>query len=239
MRFEKVTVTLVGSEFPINAGYTARLIKNFGVRKLYLVEPNFDRRVASVYAAHGSDVLEDAEEIDFDGLRKRHDLLIGTTAVTAIRRANVDRLTVTPEEVAGYVSSSKSASLVFGRDTTGLRNDELARCDMVTSIGTGTGYKTLNVSHSIGILLYVLSKSGLQSRKLPNLGERDMFATYAYQLAIAAGMQAHRAERLRKLARRMTLRSQLDGKELGLLVSLLRKAADAIPGATDQTRSKT
>jgi TrmH family RNA methyltransferase len=229
LRLEKVTVTLVGSEFPINVGYTARLIKNFGVRKLYLVEPNFDRRVASVYAAHGSDVLEDAEEIDFDGLRKRHDLLIGTTAVTAIRRANVDRLSVTPEEVAGYVSSSKSASLVFGRDTTGLRNDELARCDMVTSIGTGTGYKTLNVSHSIGILLYVLS----------NLGERDMFATYAYELAVAAGMQAHRAERLRKLAKRMTLRSQLDGKELGLLVSLLRKAADAIPGETDQTRSKT
>ena len=106
-------------------------------------------------------------------------------------------------------------------------------------VQTGTGYKTLNVSHSIGILLYVLSKSGLQSRRLPNLGERDMFATYAYELAVAAGMQAHRAERLRKLAKRMTLRSQLDGKELGLLVSLLRKAADAIPGATDQTRSKT
>jgi len=239
LRLEKVTVTLVGSEFPINVGYAARLVKNFGVRKLYLVEPNFDRRVASVYASHGAGVLQDAEEIDFDTLRGRHDLLIGTTAVTAIRRANVDRLGVTPEEVAGYVSSSRSTSLVFGRDTTGLRNDELAKCDLVTSIGTGTGYKTLNVSHSIGILLYVLSRSAVERRRLPNLGERDAFAAYAYELALASGMQRHRAERLRKLAKRMTLRSQLDGRELGLLVSLMRKATGAISGEADQMRSKT
>jgi tRNA/rRNA methyltransferase len=242
LRLEKLSVTLVGSEYPINVGYTARLLKNFGVRKLYLIEPNFDRRVASVYAAHGSDVLDSAEETDFDALRAGHDLLVGTTAVTAIRRANVNRLSVSPEEMAGYVASSKSTSLVFGRDTTGLRNDELARCDVTTSITTGTGYKTLNVSHSIGILLYVLSRSAVARRRLPDLGERDVFAAYAYELALAAGLQEHRAERLRRLARRMTLRSQLDGKEIGLLVSLLRRATKAISEKeviADQARSKT
>ena len=45
---------------------------------------------------------------------------------------------------------------------------------------------------------------------------------------MAAGLQKHRAERLGRLARRMTLRSQLDGKEIGLLVSLLRRATKAI-----------
>jgi TrmH family RNA methyltransferase len=239
VRLENLTVTLVGPEFPINVGYAARLIKNFGVRKLYLIEPNFDRRVASVYAAHGADVLEDAEELDFGVLRARHDLLVGTTAVTAVRRANVDRLGIAPEEVAGYVSSTKSASLVFGRDTTGLRNDELARCDVVTSIGTGTSYKTLNVSHSMGILLYVLSKSGMERRRLPDLGERDAFASYAYELAVVTGMEKQRAERLRKLARRVTLRSQLDEKEMRLLISLMRRANNAILERGNQTRSKT
>jgi tRNA/rRNA methyltransferase len=240
LRLEKISVTLVGSEYPINVGYTARLLKNFGVRKLYLIEPNFDRRVASVYAAHGSDVLDSAEETDFDALRATHDLLVGTTAVTAIRRANVNRLSIAPEEMAGYVASSRSASLVFGRDTTGLRNDELARCDVTTSISTGTGYKTLNVSHSIGILLYVLSRSAVARRRLPSPGERDVFAAYAYELALAAGLQKHRAERLGRLARRMTLRSQLDGKEIGLLVSLLRRATKAISEKeADQARSKT
>ena len=239
MRLENVTVTMVGPEFPINVGYAARLIKNFGLRKLYLIEPNFDRRVASVYAAHGADVVEEAEEIDFESLRDSHDLLVGTTAITASRRSNVDRLTVSPEEAAGYISSSKSASLVFGRDTTGLRNDELARCDVVTSIGTGTRYRTLNVSHSMGIMFYVLSRLGTKGRRLPDLGERDAFAAYAYQLAVATKMEKERAERLRKLAKRVALRSQLDHKEMGLLVSLMRRASDAIMGDSSQTRSKT
>jgi tRNA/rRNA methyltransferase len=228
LRLENLSVTLVGPEFPINVGYAARLIKNFGVRKLYLVEPNFDRRVASVYAAHGADVLEAAEEIDFDALRGRHDLLVATTAVTAARRANVNRLSVPPEEVAGYVSSSKSASLVFGRDTTGLRNEELARCDLVTSVSTGTAYRTLNVSHSMGILLYVLSKHGMEHMRLPDLGKRDAFAVYAYELALASGMEEQRAETLRRLAKRIALRSQLGERDIGLLVSLLRRASRTI-----------
>ena len=122
--------------------------------------------------------------------------------------------------------------------STGLRNDELARCDLVTTIGTGTAYKTLNVSHSIGILLYVLSRARTERRRLPEHGERDLFASYAYELALATGMQEHRADRLRRLTGRMALRSQLDGTEMGLLVSLLRRATGVIERA-DQARSKT
>jgi tRNA/rRNA methyltransferase len=228
LRFEKVSVTLVGPEYPINVGYTARLAKNFGIRKLYLVEPKFDRRVASVYAAHGADIIEEAEEVDLGQLRKRHELLVATTAISATKRTNVNRLSVSPEEVAQYVSSSRSVSLVLGRDTTGLKNEEIEKCDIVTTINTGTNYRTLNVSHSAAILLYILSRTTSVKKRVPKLGERDAFAAYAYELALASGLQKYRAERLKKLARRMTIRSQLDGKELGLLVSLMRKAVMTI-----------
>lgn len=239
MTLENVSVTLVGPEFPVNVGYTARLVKNFGVRRLYLIEPKFDRRVASVYAAHASDVLEEAEEIGFGELRGKHDLLIGTTAVVAARRTNVNRLALPPEEVAGYVSTSRSASLVFGRDTTGLRNEELAKCDLTTTVATGTGYRTLNVSHSVGILLYVLSRTRTRRTRLPSSGQRDAFAECAYGLAAASGVQERRAVRLKRLASRIALRSQLDGRELGVLISLMRRATEAIPDKASQTRSKT
>ena len=225
---ERLSVTLVGPEYPINVGYTARLIKNFGIPKLYLIEPRFDRKVASVYAAHGADVIASAEIVDFGELRRRHNLLVATTAVTATRRANVDRLSLSPEEVVEYASSSKSTSLVFGRDTTGLRNDEIAMCDVVTTIATGTRYRTLNVSHSIAVLLYLFSKPYARKARVPNLHLRNAFATYAYELAIASGLQEHRAKRLLKLARRISLRSRVDDKELSLLLSLLRKATLAV-----------
>ena len=236
MRFDNLSLTLVGPEYPINVGYTARLAKNFGIRKLYLVEPKFDRRVASVYAAHGADMVEKAEELDFDQLRSRHDLLVATTAITATKRSNLNRLSVKPEEVSRYMLSSKSASLVLGRDTTGLRNEEIAECDIVTTVQTGTKYRTMNVSHSAAILLYVLSRAEAKTA-LPKLMERDAFARYAYNLALASGLQKYRADRLKKLARRVAIRSQLDGKELGLFVSLMRKATVTIESS--QTRSNT
>lgn len=228
MKFDQVTITLVGAEYPINVGYTARLAKNFGVKQLYLVEPNFDRRVAMVYAAHGSQMVEEAREVTLDELRKKHDVLVATTAISATRRANVNRLSVDPEALAQQMSSSSSVSLVFGRDTTGLRNSELDLCDLVTTIRTGTDYRTMNVSHSAAVLLYVLSKSSGSRAKAPNLLERDAFARYAYELAIASGLQRHRADLLRKLSKRMAMKSGLDKNEIGLLVSLMRKALMSI-----------
>ena len=226
---ERLSVTLVGAEYPVNVGYTARLVKNFGIRRLYLVEPRFDRRVASVYATHGADVIADAETIDFAELRRRHDLLIATTAVPATKRANVARLSLSPEEVVDYARGSSSTSLVFGRDTTGLRNDEMARCDVVTTIKTGTRYRTLNVSHSVGVLLYLLTRTrGRKEAVVPGLPLRDAFANSAYELAIASGLQRHKAERLLKLSRRISLRSRVDDGELGLLLSLFRRATTAI-----------
>jgi len=192
--------------------------------------------VASVYAAHGADMVDNAEEISFVQLRRRHDLLVATTAIPATKRSNANRLSVGPEEVSEYVSSSKSSSIVLGRDTTGLTNEEISECDVVTTVSTGTEYRTMNVSHSAAILLYVLSKSKARD-PLPRLAERDAFAKYSYELAVASGLQKYRAERLKKLAGRVAIRSRLDGKELGLFVALMRKATLAID--SHQVRSKT
>lgn len=224
MRFDRVTIALIGPEYPINVGYVARLAKNFGVGQLYLVQPKFDKRVAMVYAAHGADIVEAAKEVSLKALRNKHDVLIGTTAISATRTVNVNRLSIDPEKLGQYVSASQSVSLVFGRDTTGLKNEELEVCDLVTTIRTGTSYRTMNVSHSAAVLLYVLSKSRSGKGEAPDLMEREAFALYAYELAVATGMQEHRAQLLRKLSKRMTMRSGLDGKEVGLLVALMRKA---------------
>ncbi len=232
---EILSVTVVGAEYPVNLGYTARLMKNFGVERLYLVDPKCDMRAASVYASHGSDVLDGAEVVTLQKVRKSHDLLLATTAIRASRRANVSRTTVRPEDAVARAVAADSASIVFGRDTTGLTNEELAVCDLVTSVETRTGYRTLNVSHSVAILLYLASRTlaGERAQSSPSVTRasrerREAFSKYAYELAIASGMQEHRAERIVQVARRVALKSDVSAEELGLLVSLMRKAEVAI-----------
>jgi len=233
-----LSVTLVGAEYPVNLGYTARLMKNFGVEKLYLVGAKCDMKAASVYASHGSDILEHAEAVTLGRVRRTHDVLLATTAIRARRGANVNRTTVRPEEAVARLMVAGSASIVFGRDTTGLTNEELAMCDLVTTVDTRTDYKTLNVSHSAAILLYMASTAHAaeNARQTPAASRasrerREAFSRYAYQLAIASGMQKHRAERMVQVARRVALKSDVSSRELGLLVSLMRKAEFAIKRA--------
>jgi len=233
-----LSVTVVGAEYPVNLGYTARLMKNFGVERLYLVGPRCDMRAASVYASHGSDILERAEVVTLAKVRKTHDLLLATTAIRARRGANVNRAAVRPDEAVARMMAAERTSMVFGRDTTGLTNEELALCDLVTTVETRTNYKTLNVSHSAAILMYLASTAqaaGSASRTPAASGasreRREAFSRYAYELAIASGMQEHRAERMVQVARRVALQSDVGSKELGLLVSLMRKAQLAIKRA--------
>ena len=235
---DTLSITVVGAEYPVNLGYTARLMRNFGVHRLYLVDPKCDMRAASVYASHGSDVLKDAEIVTLARVRKAHDFLLGTTAIRARRSANVGRTTVKPEEAVARLVTADSASIVFGRDTTGLTNEELALCDLVTMIDTRTEYPTLNISHSIAILLYLTSRAQVVEKVPRTSGaerasreRREAFSKYAYQLAIASGMQKHRAERMVQVARRVALKSDVNSKELGLLVSLMRRAELAVEKA--------
>jgi tRNA/rRNA methyltransferase len=227
-----LSITVIGAEYPVNLGHTARLMKNFGVERLYLVDPRCDMRAASVYASHGSDILDRAEVVTFAKVRKGHDLLLATTAIRARRDANISRTTVRPEEAITRMVAARSASMVFGRDTTGLTNRELALCDLVTTVDTRTDYRTLNVSHAVAILLYLVSKAGRVPTRAPtslaSRERRESFSRYAYRLAIASGMQKHRAERMVQVARRVALKSDVNSKELGLLVSLMRKAELAI-----------
>lgn len=235
---DRLSVTLVGPEYPVNVGHTARLLKNFGIRRLYLIEPKFDRRIAGVYASHADDLIENAETLDLGHVRKLHDLLVATTAIRATRKSNVNRFVVTPEEVAKYVMASSSVSLVFGRDTTGLTNEELEACDIATTIDTGTGYRTLNVTHSVAIMLYLMSRGKVMRRALPSKETRETFSRYAYALSQVSGLQEQRAERVGKLAGKMILRSQLSNRELLFLASLMRRAVIKIAGDSQQ-RSKT
>jgi TrmH family RNA methyltransferase len=231
---DTLSITFVGAEYPVNLGYTARLMKNFGLRRLYLVDPKVDMRAASVYASHGSSILEDAETVSLSRVRKTHNLLLGTTAIRAKRGANIGRTAIKPEEAAIRILRADTASIVFGRDTTGLTNDELSLCDLVTSVDTRTAYRTLNVSHSVAILLYLTSRAWTSARgaRPQNAGsagvqsweKREAFSSSAYRLAITSGMQSHRAARMVQVARRVALKSEVSSKELGLLISLMRKA---------------
>lgn len=226
-----VTVTLVAPRYPVNLGHVARLVRNFGVERLYLVNPRVDMSVAAVYASHASDVLDDAEEISFQDLRERTELLVATTAVRARRRSNFIRRSLTPERVRDVLASAKSSSLVFGRDSTGLTNQEINFCDATVTIDVGTEYKSLNLGHAVAIMLYAASRGVRTKGRVQSRTAREVFAKGFRDLAVASSIHPHKVKNIYEVGKRIASASQLTDAQLNLMSGAFNKAVDAIGGS--------
>jgi len=222
---ESVSVTLVEPQYPVNLGHVARLVKNFGASRLYLVNPKVDMTVAAVYAAHASDILDSARKVSFAKLRRENDLLVATTAVRASKGSNVIRRTVGPERVGQIVRAARRASLVFGRDSTGLTNEEIAQCDVTTVIDTGTRYRTLNVGHAAAIMLYIVSRGRERTGTVQSRIARNLFADGFYELALSASMPSHKVRNIREVGKRMAASAGLTDSQLNLMAGVFRRAA--------------
>jgi tRNA/rRNA methyltransferase len=219
-----VSVTLVEPHYPVNLGHTARLMKNFGVEKLYLVNPMVDVSAASIYASHAADLLDSATVVPFTAVREENELLIATTAVRATRKSNVVRRMIRPESVRELLDSGRTTSLVFGRDTTGLTNEEIRMCDVTTTIDTSSSYRALNLGHAVAIMLYLVSRRS--DRKFPYQSRRArlVFSESFYELAIASRLQPHKVRNLSEVGKRIAATSGLSDKQLQLLTGVFRKA---------------
>ena len=218
-------MALVEPQYPVNLGHVARLVKNFGVRRLYLIDPKADMSVATVYAAHASDVLENARKVTFRQLRRENQLLVATTAVRAVKGSNVIRRTVRPDRVGELVGRAKTAALVFGRDTTGLTNEEIAMCDVTTVIDTGTRYRTLNLGHAAAIMLYLVFAGKGRGRAVQSKRARDLFAASFHDLAKSTRMPSHKVKNMGEVGKRIAASAGLTDSQLFLMSGVFRRAA--------------
>jgi len=230
---EGVSVTLVEPRYPVNVGHVARLMKNFEVQRLYLVKPKVDMSVAAVYASHASDVLDRAVSTTLEAVRKENELLIATTAVRASKKSNVIRMIIRPESLRSILSSSRTSSLVFGRDTTGLTNDEIRMCDATTTIDTRSTYRALNMGHAVAILLYLASRGVERESRAQSRKAREVFARSFYELASASRVPQHKVKNLFEVGRRMAVTSKLTDRQLYLMAGVFRKALSAMDSLQD------
>ena len=228
-----VSVTLVEPQGPVNVGQVARALQNFGVDKLYLVKPKADISVAGVYASHASRILDTAVVTTFGQVRRENELLVATTAVKARKKSNVIRRTVSPDMLHGLLSGSRTSSLVFGRDTTGLTNEEIGMCDVTTTVETAPEHRALNLGHAVAIILYLASRGPAVSRRKQSRRAREVFARTLSELGEASRVPPQKVGTLFEVGKRIAAASSLDDSQLHLLSGVFRKALTTIEDLQD------
>lgn len=167
--YKEWAVALVEPHYSINVGYIARVMANFGLRKLLVIGRDPKRTATSIkYASHGSDlVLKSSLYPSLKDVRREWGLLAATTAIIASKPSKLERRAYSPEEFAKFTLGRRDVAIVLGRDTTGLRRDELLECDVVVHVPTWSSYPTLNISHALAIILYVVASMHHEMRDNP------------------------------------------------------------------------
>ena len=171
---DQIRVVLVNTSHPGNIGAAARAMKNMGLFHLALVNPeDFPSGVAVGRAASALDILENAsvhgslqEAIADCGL------VIGTSA----RSRKIPWPVLLPEECAEKVvqdSARNKVALVFGREDSGLTNEELQLCHFHVQIPTSEQYSSLNLAAAVLVICYEIRRYGLSLQGEEPVNEDD------------------------------------------------------------------
>jgi len=221
-------VVLVKPKYQGNVGSVARLMKNFGFRELVLVKPPKLEGEARAMAMHGLDILKGAKVLkDFGELKDRFDFLVATSAVIA-GDSNAMRSPVTPEELGNSLDLDGKVGILFGREDTGLSNDEIKECDMLVTIPASDDYPTLNLSQSVAIILYEISKlSGrkrLRKFRQAKKIEKDIMLKKFNALVDAVYREDFRRRVAKKTFKQLIGRAFISGLEATTLIGVFRKA---------------
>ena len=155
----KFEFILVEPSHPGNIGASARAIKNMGFKNLSLVKPKGFPDDEAFYRAKGAkDILENAKIFnDLASALKDSTLIFGTSA----RTRTIPWPTKTSSELKDTLdielkNINSKICFVFGREISGLSNEELQMCDYHIKIPTDEDFSSINLSHSVQIISYVL-----------------------------------------------------------------------------------
>jgi TrmH family RNA methyltransferase len=147
--------TLVGTTHPGNIGAAARAMKTMGLAGLDRVAPDCqaDEHTRAM-AASAFDVVEQGGVFDdLPAALADRVLVLGLTARP--RRDGVPALT--PRQAAALVvGESVPTAVLFGRERTGLTNDELANCQRLVHIPANPDYPSLNLAAAVQLMAYEL-----------------------------------------------------------------------------------
>ncbi|MGC8587273.1 MAG: RNA methyltransferase [Candidatus Micrarchaeia archaeon] len=156
-------LVIVEPRYQINIGYIARVAKNFGIKKLYFVNPRakLDGIQSVKFSKHASELLKGAKVYgSFEEAISDCDIVVGTTGIWQKAKANFKNIYLIQDAFDRIAKVSKERTkvcLLIGRDDTGLTHEELERCDMIAYIGANPEYPVLNISHALAVLLFVFT----------------------------------------------------------------------------------
>jgi tRNA/rRNA methyltransferase len=237
-----IRIVLVETAGARNLGSVARVMKNFGLSELWLVNPKCDRYSdeAMHMAVHASEILDSAKVVD-----SLPQALAGCqrAIATAGRIDKGEMRVTTPQAGLNWLTQVETCAIVFGAEDRGLSNAEIQHCQRVMRIPVNPDYPSLNLAQAVGVCCYQLQllRENIQCHEnLTSQINQDLIKSAAIDLATREDIEAcyqqleavllkigyvyphTAAHRLRKF-RHIFDRTNLSPSEVAMLRGILRQ----------------
>jgi TrmH family RNA methyltransferase len=228
-RLSHVRIVLVNTTHPGNIGAAARAMKNMGLSDLALVEPKIFPSPEAVARASGADDLLAAARVSATLEEAIADcsLVIGASA----RLRTISWPELSPRECGSLVAGgSERAAILFGREHSGLTNEELERCQYLLHIPCNPAFSSLNVAAALQVVAYELHLAAMEPREpappmSPPATAEQMESFYRHleeTLWDVRFFHEHKTSpSLMRRLRRIYNRARLEQKELHILRGIL------------------
>ena len=240
---DRVRVVLSHTSHPGNIGGAARAMKTMGLTRLVLVNPRrFPHDDAIARAAGAEDLLVHARVAESLGQALEGCVLVA--AVTA-RRRELSAPTGWVRDAASELMAAArygEVALVFGNETSGLSNDEVALAHMPVMIPANPEYSSLNLASAVQIVCYELRLAAADPGAPPPVAgeglpapheDVDRLVEHFERAMIKSGFLDPAApKRLIPRLRRLFARARVEREEVAILRGML-SALEQPPSKAD------
>lgn len=238
----RIRIVLVETSHPGNIGAAARAMKTMGLSQLVLVSPEkFPHHDATFRAAGADDLLANALVVN-----KLGDALVDCEWVigASVRQRKLSRPIYQPRPCAEKIRDelTGNVAIVFGRESSGLTNEELSLCHDQISIPTNPDFSSLNVASAVQVIAYELRMASLAETvvlahpvledPLANADEVAGFYTHLRDTLLTLHfLDAKQPKRLMERLQLLFNRAHLTKTELNILRGILRSIENTLARA--------
>ncbi len=159
-------IILVGPQLGENIGMVARAMANFGMQEVRLVAPREGWLTDKTYAASASADHIIRQASVFATLEEALQDVTYVVATTARQRDNFKPVLGPERAIAacrGHQSQCSRTAILFGREKSGLSNEEISRADVICTFPVNAEFASLNIAQSVLLMAYEWSRQGLAS----------------------------------------------------------------------------
>ena len=225
---------LVNPQLPENIGFCARALKNFGFKRLDIINPKkkWPNKKAIATSVGANDILKKARIFQsIKDATKNYDIIYSSSA----RKRDINKKHLSFKKFIESIKKNKNKKIgiLFGPEASGLSNEDISYSNYIFKIPVSKKFESLNLSHSLIIVCFELFKIIKPSffnkqKKLSDIASKKKFNVFFDFLQTSLERKGFFVPAEKKKAMLINLRNifgriELSNKELRILSSVFSK----------------